>query len=472
VLASILIRHRALQTTSNRDRCMELSQLQGSRQLPHSISAEKAVLGAVLRDADSLMLVEGKLAAKHFFLDPHQKIFEAILELSRLGDSVDLVTVSEKLRHLGSDQQQLGPAYLVDLTENCPVTHNIEHYANIVKNHFYRRDIIKACQDVISGASSYEGSIESFIESVEKQFLQIASEYDTKGIVRADEVLESTIEELQKKLELDGSTTGVPTGFNEVDRLTGGLQPSDLIILAARPGMGKTALVLNISTNAAFSNKSVAIFTLEMSKEQLMSRVLASVSRVDSSRLRKGDLSDEEQDRLMEGARRIYESKSFLGIDETPGISLMELRSRCRRYHKENGLDLIIIDYLQLMSGSASKSESREREISEISMGLKNLAKELKVPVIALAQLNRGPDARPDKRPKLSDLRESGSMEQDADMILFVYRDEYYNPNSEHAGTAELIVAKNRHGSTTTLRLAYQPNFVSFQNLFQDAADS
>ena len=306
---------------------------------------------------------------------------------------------------------------------------------------------------------------------MEKQFLAIASEYDSQGIVKADKVLESTIEDIQKKLESDGSLSGVPTGFNELDNLTGGLQKSDLVILAARPGMGKTALVLNIATNAALAGQKAAIFTLEMSKEQLMGRVLASVARVDSSRLRKGDLSDEEQDRLMEGARRIYENKECLGIDETPGISLMELRSRCRRYHKENGLDLIVIDYLQLMSGSSqAKSESREREISEISMGLKNLAKELMVPVIALAQLNRGPDSRPDKRPKLSDLRESGSMEQDADMILFVYRDEYYNPNSELAGIAEVLVAKNRHGSTTTVKLAYQPNYVSFQNLFQDAA--
>jgi replicative DNA helicase len=288
--------------------------------------------------------------------------------------------------------------------------------------------------------------------------------------LQADVVLESTIDEIQRKLELDGSITGVPTGFNDLDQITGGLQPSDLIILAARPGMGKTAFVLNLATNAALAGKKVAVFTLEMSKEQLMSRVLSAVSKVDSSRLRKGDLSDEEQDRLMEGARRIYERKECLGIDETPGISLMELRSRCRRYHKEYGLDMIIIDYLQLMSGGEGKSESREREISEISMGLKSLAKELRVPVVALAQLNRGPDARPDKRPKISDLRESGSMEQDADMIFFIYRDEYYNPSSELAGIAELMIAKNRHGATKVVKLAYQPHYVSFQNLFQEGA--
>ncbi|SME89731.1 replicative DNA helicase [Pseudobacteriovorax antillogorgiicola] len=452
---------------------LSTDQHQVSGKLPHSVDAEKAVLGSILRDSETLSVVEGVLEPRHFFIDSHRKIYEAIFTLSSAGESVDIVTVAEKLRELQEDGKQLGPSYLVDLTENCPVTQNVEHYAKIVRNHFYRRGIITSCEDVIQGAKSFDGSIESFIEKVEKQFLAIASEYDSQGIVTADRVLESTIEDIQKKLESDGSLSGVTTGFNDLDALTGGLQPSDLIILAARPGMGKTALVLNVATNAVLAGKSVVVFSLEMSKEQLMARVLSSVARVDSSRLRKGDLSDEEQDRLMEGARRIYECKDALGIDETPGISLMELRSRCRRFHKENGVDMIIIDYLQLMSGSSqAKSESREREISEISMGLKNLAKELGVPVIALAQLNRGPDSRPDKRPKLSDLRESGSMEQDADMIFFVYRDEYYNPNSEMAGIAELLVAKNRHGSLTTIKLAYQPNYVSFQNLFHESDDA
>ncbi|MBC7533033.1 MAG: replicative DNA helicase [Oligoflexus sp.] len=434
--------------------------------LPHSIDAEKAVLGAILSDADSLTAIEGSLAAKHYFLDSHQKIYTAILELSAAGEAADIVTVTEKLRQ--NKHKDIGAAYLIELTENSPVSQNLEHYAQIVRNHFYRRSIIRVCQDVVEAAGSYEGRIETFIEQVEKQFLTISSEYDRKGIQKADVVLESTIEDIQRKLETDGSVTGVTTGFNDLDSLTGGMQGSDLVILAARPGMGKTAFVLNIAANAAMAGQKVAIFTLEMSKEQLMSRILASISRVDSSRLRKGDLTDEEQDRLMEGARRIYEKKDYLGIDETPGISLMELRSRCRRFHKENGLDMVVIDYLQLMTAGTGKSESREREISEISMGLKNLAKELHIPVIALAQLNRGVEQRPDKRPKLSDLRESGSMEQDADMIMFIYRDEYYNPNSEMTGIAELLIAKNRHGALKTLKLAYQPHYVSFQNLFQE----
>lgn len=442
--------------------------------LPFSVDAEKAVLGAILRDPGSLVLVEAMLRSEHFFLDAHQKIYAAITELSSQSESADIITVADKLRQYESEQQFLGPAYLVELTENCPVTQNIEHYATIVRSDFYRRRLIRTCQDTIQGAKSYEGSVEEFIEGFEKELLTISGEYDRKGLVKADKVLESTIEDIQRKLELDGQTTGVPTGFTGLDQLTGGLQGSDLIILAARPGMGKTALVLNIATHAAMKNRSVCIFTLEMSQEQLMARILSGVSRVDSSRLRKGDLTDEEQDLLMEGARRIYNAKDYLAIDQTPGISLMELRSRCRRYHKEFGLDLIIIDYLQLMSASAGgkRPESREREISEISMGLKELAKELNVPVIALAQLNRGVESRPDKRPKISDLRESGSMEQDADMILFVYRDEYYNPTSELAGIAEVLVGKNRHGSLDTIKLAFQPNFVSFQNLFLEGEEA
>ena len=439
---------------------------ESSASLPYSKDAERAVLGAILKDPECLLLIEGMLVPEHFYVDAHQKIYTAITELSEVGDASDIVTVAEKLR--SEKGHLLGSSYLLDLTESAPISENIEHYAAIVRKNFFLRKVVLTCQDAIKGALSLGGSVEEYIEKLEKEFLEISADNDTSGLIKADKVLESTIEDIQRKLESDGATTGVPTGFNELDGLTGGLQPSDLIILAARPGMGKTALVLNMATNAAFAKKSVVVFTLEMSKEQLMSRVLSSVARVDSSRLTKGDLTDEEQDRLMEGARRVYECKDYLAIDETPGITLMELRSRCRRFAKEHGLDFVVIDYLQLMSGSAGNSQdSREREISRISMGLKELAKELRVPVVALAQLNRGPDARPDKRPKISDLRESGSMEQDADIILFVYRDEYYNPDSESAGISEVIVGKNRHGGTTTVKLAFQPSFVSFQNLYK-----
>lgn len=437
--------------------------------LPHSPEAEKAVIGAILANPDNLTLIEGVLRPEHFFMDAHRRIYLAMLELSARNDPTDLITVSTHLEQASKDRDTISGSYLLDLLEKCPVAQNIEHYARIVRNHFYTRRIILACQTTVRSALNYGGTIQEFVEDIEKEFLSITSEYDRKGIIKADKVLEATIEDIQAKLRSDGSITGVPTGFTDVDAVTGGLQGSDLIILAARPGMGKTALALNIGTHAALKGKSVVIFSLEMSKEQLMGRVLSTLARVDSSRLRKGELSNDDLDRLMEAARRIYDCKERLGIDETPGINILELRSRCRRFHKEFGLDLVIIDYLQLMGPAGTKRyESREREISEISMGLKNLAKELRIPVLALSQLNRGPDSRPDKKPKISDLRESGSMEQDADMVWFVYRDEYYNPASELAGIAELIFGKNRHGPLPTIQLAYQPNFVAFQNLSKE----
>lgn len=446
---------------------MSNEQSHGQTKLPFSMEAEKAVLGAILRDPDTLNLIESLLIADHFFIDPHRRIYASILELSSANESADILTVADKLRSADGDNQYLGPAYLVELTESCPVTQNIEHYASIVRTDYYRRRIIETCQSTMQQAFEFKGSIASYVESVEKEFLAITKDHDRKGIVPGREVLDSTIEEIEMRLGRGDEISGVPTGFAELDKLIGGWQSSDLVILAARPGMGKTAFALNCVANAARSGKQVVIFTLEMTKEQLVSRILSSESRVDSSRLTRGDLNEEEEDRLAQGARQVHDFMAYAGIDETPGISLMELRSRCRRYQKENGLDMIVVDYLQLMT-AATKSDNREREISEISSGLKNLAKELSVPVIALAQLNRGPDARPDKRPKISDLRESGSLEQDADMIMFIYRDEYYNPASEDQGLAELLVAKNRHGSMATIKLAFQPNFVTFQNLYRE----
>jgi replicative DNA helicase len=441
---------------------------------PHSPDAEKAVLGSIIKNSECLTLVESLLDAPHFFLDAHRKIYAAITDLSAHNESVDILTVADRLRGKEGDTDTIGPAYLVELTESSPVTQNVEYYAKIVRTDFYRRQIISACQETIHSALALDGSIESYIERVEKEFLSIAKNHDRKGIVPAREALDSTLEEIETRLARGEAVTGVPTGYTELDKLLGGFQPSDLIILAARPGMGKTAFALNCAANAAKAGKNVVIFTLEMTKEQLMGRVLSSEAKVDSSRLSRGDLTEDEEDRLAQGARLVYTLSATMGIDETPGVTLMELRSRCRRYQKEFGLDMVIIDYLQLMGASSAgkRYESREREISEISMGLKSLAKELKIPIIALAQLNRGPDARPDKRPKMSDLRESGSMEQDADLIAFIYRDEYYNPGSEDTGVAEINIAKNRHGSTASIKLAFLPNFVSFQNLFKEGGQS
>ena len=314
------------------------------------------------------------------------------------------------------------------------------------------------------------GRAAGFIEEVEKEFLSIANEQDRKGgLVPHVEVLNSTIIELEAKLAMEGALAGVPSGFNDLDQLTGGWNKSDLIIIAARPGMGKTAFMLNCAMNAVKAGVPTAMFTLEMSRNQLMQRLLASEARVDSQSLRKGETTEDGRNRLMQGARVIATLPAQLGIDETSGISLVELRSRCRRFKKEYGLGLIMIDYLQLMvSSTTKKNDSREREIAEISGGLKGLAKELQVPVIAAAQLNREADKRVDKRPKISDLRESGSIEMDADQILFLYRDEYYNKNSEDVGKAEVILGKNRHGSVETVMLAYQSAFVSFHNLMKN----
>ncbi len=449
---------------------MQASERKGGQSLPHSLEAERAVLGSVLRTPENLILIEGVLRPDQFFFSPHSKVFEVILGLSAANEPADVVTVAERLRGVDEDREHLSAGFLIELIENCPVTQNIEYYANIVRTDYYRRRVILTCQGIIRDAMAYDGSVEEFVGSFESEFLSISREYDRKGVVLAGDVLDRTIEEIQKRIENGDKITGVPSGFSELDNLIGGFQPSDLVIIAARPAMGKTAFALNCAANAAHRGKKVLVFTLEMTKEQLMSRILSSEACVDSSRLRKGDLSPEEQDRLIEGARQIYAINENLGIDETPSISLAELRSRCRRHHKEFGLNMVMIDYLQLMGSANKKFDSREREISEISMGLKALAKELSVPVIALAQLNRGPDARPDKRPKISDLRESGSMEQDADMIMFLYRDEYYNPASEDTGIAELIVAKNRHGSTSKIKLAFHPNFVAFKDLYQEGS--
>ncbi len=441
---------------------------------PHSIEAERAILGSILRSPDNFSLVIDKtsLTEEHFFTPINQAIFFAMKQLDEASHPIDIISVLNHLESSSNHAHEISLSYLIDLTENAPLSQNVEFYGEIVRKKFFLRKIIFACQDTISKAKHSDGELYSFVEEVEKEFLAITSANDNKAVlVHGSNILIETLEHLEQRIKAEGTITGVNSGFHELDHITGGWQPSDLIILAARPGMGKTGLALNWALNAlkASPKYHVALFTLEMAKTQLMERLLSTEGRVDSTRLRKGDLNEDDQDRLMHAARIIHEFGPRLVIDETPSISITELRSRCRRFKKEFNLNLIIIDYLQLMSASTNaQKQGREREISEISVGLKSLAKELNVPVIACAQLNRGPDSRPDKRPKISDLRESGSMEQDADQIVFIYRDEYYNPNSEHAGKAELIIAKNRHGETGAIHLAWLPNYVSFHNLVPD----
>lgn len=438
--------------------------------LPYSEEAERNVLGAILsKPGDELVDMMGRASLKpeHFYLNQHREIYKTILELEAEGRTFDNFEVAGLIQKRGHSWHNL----VYDLIAWAPLALSMEHYADIVRKNFYLRKVIHACEETAQKARVVEGNLSDFIGNVEKEFLVITQEQEqTDGLVPASVALKSTVDAIERRIAHSGEITGVPSGFNDLDKFTGGWQSSDLVILAARPGMGKTALALNWAINAlecGDSEACAAVFTLEMSKEQLVERLISSKGQIDSVKMRKGLLDEEEQDRLMHGARSIHGLGNRLVIDETPGITLLEVRSRCRRYKKEKGrIDLVVIDYLQLMQGSImAQKQSREREISEISMGLKALAKELSVPIIALAQLNRGPDARPDKRPRISDLRESGSMEQDADQIMFVYRDEYYNPESEHAGKAEVLIAKNRHGETGSAFLAWQPNYVSFFNL-------
>lgn len=435
---------------------------------PHSQESEKAVLGAILKEPVHLNSVTASgLLPEHFFADAHRRIFETMMELDAANDPTDIVSVAEKLKRGSNAQgQEIGAGYLIELMESAPVAQNALYYATQIKKHAYLRRIVAMGQSVSSRAATADGDVTEFLGDFEKEILSIFSEQDRQGgITSAPVVLDSTIEEIERRIQSNGAPTGVPSGFRDLDALTGGFQRSDLIILAARPAMGKTALALNFAAHAAKKGFPTVVFSLEMPKNQLMMRLISSEGRIDSSRLRKGDLSDDDLNRLSVAANTL--TNMPLSIDDTGGISLVELRSRLRRHKKEYGLGMVIIDYLQLMGTSSKRADSREREVAELSGGLKALAKELNVPVIVLSQLNRSADTRTDHRPKTSDLRESGAIEQDADMIMFVYRDEYYNPNSEDAGKAEIIVAKNRHGSLEEIKLACQLNFVSFYNLVQ-----
>lgn len=435
---------------------------------PHSQESEKAVLGAILKEPVHLSSVTASgLLPEHFFADAHRRIFEVMMELDAANDPTDIVSVAEKLKRGSNVQgQEIGVGYLVELVQSAPVAQNAVYYATQIKKHAYLRRIVAMGQSVSARAATAEGDVTEFLGDFEKEILSIFSEQDRQGgITPAPVVLDSTIEEIERRIESNGAPTGVPSGFRDLDALTGGFQRSDLVVLAARPAMGKTALALNFAAHAAKKGFPTVIFSLEMPKNQLMMRLISAEGRIDSSRLRKGDLTDDDLNRLGVAANTL--TNMPLSIDDTGGISLVELRSRLRRHKKEFGLGLVIIDYLQLMGTSSKRADSREREVAELSGGLKALAKELDVPIIILSQLNRGADTRTDHRPKTSDLRESGAIEQDADMIMFVYRDEYYNPNSEDAGKAEVIVAKNRHGSLDLIKLACQLNFVSFYNLMQ-----
>ena len=435
------------------------------RVMPHSIEAEQSVVGAMLMDKDAITAASEMISGSDFYQSAYGIIFDSMVELFNEGKPVDLITLQERLREKDVPPEIASLEFVRDLVTAVPTSANVKYYAQIVADKAMMRRLIKLNEEIENVCYAGKEPLEAVLEKTEKSVFELLQRRNTGEYVPIRQVVLNALERIEKASKNKGTVTGIPTGFIDLDYKLSGLQPSDLILVAARPSMGKTAFVLNIAQYVAFKkNRSVAIFSLEMSKEQLVNRLFSLESQVDAQALRTGNMKDSDWEKLIEGAGIIGQSK--LIIDDTPGISVSELRSKCRKYKLENDLDLIIIDYLQLMTGSVGRSsESRQQEISEISRSLKGLARELNVPVIALSQLSRAVESRPDKRPMLSDLRESGAIEQDADVVMFIYRDEYYNKDSEYKKQAEIIIAKQRNGPVGTVHLPWLGEYTKFANL-------
>lgn len=435
------------------------------RVMPHSVEAEQSVVGAMLMDRDAITTASEIISGNDFYQSAYGVIFDAMVELFNEGKPVDLITLQERLKEKDVPAEIASLEFVRDLVTAVPTSANVKYYAQIVADKSVMRKLIKLNEEIANICYAGKESLEEVLEKTEKSVFELLQKRNTSDFVPIKQVVLNALERIEKASKTKGTVTGIPTGFIDLDYKMSGLQPSDLILVAARPSMGKTAFVLNIAQYIAFKkDKSVAIFSLEMSKEQLVNRLFSLESQVDAQAIRSGNMKDSDWEKLIEGAGII--GQSHLIIDDTPGISISELRSKCRKYKLEQGLDVVIIDYLQLMTGSVGKSsESRQQEISEISRSLKGLARELNVPVIALSQLSRAVESRPDKRPMLSDLRESGAIEQDADVVMFIYRDEYYNKDSEFKKQAEIIIAKQRNGPIGTVNLAWLGEYTKFANL-------
>jgi replicative DNA helicase len=430
---------------------------------PYNMEAEQSVLGAMLMDRNAIGAVTEILSGDEFYRESHKLLFDAIMELYDKDEPVDIVTLVELLRSKGHLEAVGGLSYISDLVRSVPTTSNAKYYAKIVDEKATLRRLILASNEIMEACYEQKEEVEDILSLAEKNIFDISQKKNHQDFEHLGPIITRSFEDFEKLYKNKGELTGIPSGFTDLDRKTSGFQKGDMILIAARPSMGKTAFVLNIALTAALrAGKSVAIFSLEMSKEQLVYRMLCAEANVDMQKLRTGDLDEEDWIRLARAAGPMANAKVF--IDDTPGISIAEMRSKCRRLKIEKGLDLIIIDYLQLMSGSR-KSESRQQEVSEISRSLKALAKEMGAPVISLSQLSRAPEVRADHRPILSDLRESGSIEQDADVVMFLYRDEYYNKETEKKGIAEVIIAKQRNGPTGTVELAWLGQYTKFGNL-------
>ncbi len=433
------------------------------RVLPHSIEAEQSVVGSMLMDKEAILTASELLVPEDFYGRQYGVMFGTIVELYNEGSPVDMVTLRERLREKEVPPEVSSVEFIRDLINAVPTSINIKQYADIVYEKSVLRRLIKVNEEIEGLCYQGKERLDVILGETEKKVFQLLQSRNSGDYVSIKETVIKTLEKIELASRTKGNVTGIATGFYDLDYMTAGLQPSDFILIGARPSMGKTALILNLAEYIGIRNNiPIAIFSLEMSREQLMNRMFAMEARVDLQKLRTGDLSDSDWEKLIESAGVI--GKSGLIIDDTPGISIGELRSKCRKYKLEHNLSLVIIDYLQLMTGNG-RTDSRQQEISEISRSLKALAREIHAPVIAISQVNRACETRPDHRPMMSDLRESGSIEQDADVIMFLYRDEYYNKDSDKKGIAEIIIAKQRNGSIGTVNLAWLPTLTKFANL-------
>ena len=431
---------------------------------PHDIEAEQAVLGSMLTDKDAVISAIEVLKEEDFYRADNRAIYEAVINLYNRAEPIDIITVKAELESLGKFEKVGGLEYLVSLPDKVPTTANAMKYIKIVEEKSTLRNLIKTANEIIELGYDPTEDVEDIMEGAEKKIFNIMQNNDKKSYSPIKDVLVESFTQLEELYNRKQHITGVPSGFVELDYKTAGFHGSDLVLIAARPAMGKSAFALNIVTNAAVrSNVPVAIFSLEMSKEQMVNRILCSEAMVDSNKVRTGKLEEDDWTKLAGSIGPLSDAEIY--IDDTPGISVMEIRAKCRKLKLEKNIGMVVIDYLQLIQGSNKRNGSREQEISEISRSLKILAKELNIPVIALSQLSRAVEQRPDHRPMLSDLRESGAIEQDADIVMFLYRDDYYNEETEKKNIAEVIIGKNRSGSTGSIDLGWLGSYTKFVNL-------
>ena len=433
------------------------------RILPHSIDAEKAVIGSMIMDADAVVAASEMITGDDFYQRQYGILFDAMVELYNEGKPVDVLTLQERLKMKDVPEEFSSIEFISELVSSVPTSANVRHYAQTVSDDATLRRLIRVNEEIANTCYQHRESLDEIMNTTEKRIFDVLQKKSTDEYVPIKDVVLSVIDKIEAAARHKGTVTGLATGFYDLDYKTSGLQPSDLILIAARPSMGKTAFVLNLAQYMCVRNHvPTAIFSLEMSKDQLVNRILSMESKVDSQSMRTGTLQPADWEKLIESAGVI--STAPLIIDDTPGISITELRSKCRKYKRENDLGLVIIDYLQLMTGGSRKQESRQQEISEISRSLKALAREINAPVIALSQLSRACETRPDHRPMLSDLRESGAIEQDADVVMFLYRDDYYNKDTDKKNISEVIIAKQRNGPIGTVELVWLPNYTKFAN--------